>query len=74
MGGMQKHLTTGLQAGLSVVVYLVAGLFLDRWLGTSPWLMLLGILVGVGGMFALFFRMAKELDSPERNSENLEDP
>lgn len=43
--------------------YLIVGLLLDRWLDTFPWLMLAGILVGVAGMFALFLRVAKELNT-----------
>ena len=62
MGGAQRYFSVGLQAGASVVFYLLIGLLLDRWLDTFPWFMLVGILVGVAGMFALFLRIAKELN------------
>lgn len=62
MGGSQKYIGIGLQAGGSVVFYLLIGLLLDKWLGTFPWLMLAGIFIGIAGMFALFLRMANELN------------
>ena len=63
LGGAQRYFSIGLQAGFSVVFYLIVGLLLDRWFDTFPWLMLAGILVGVAGMFALFLRVAKELNT-----------
>lgn len=62
MGGAQRYFSVGLQAGASVVFYLLVGLLLDRWLDTFPWFMLGGILLGVAGMFALFLRVARELN------------
>lgn len=62
MGGAQRYFSIGLQAGASVVFYLLLGLLLDRLFGTFPWLMLVGICLGVAGMFALFLRVAKELN------------
>ena len=66
MGGSQKYIGIGLQAGGSVVFYLLVGLLLDKWLNTFPWLMLIGIFVGIAGMFALFLRMANELNDSEK--------
>ena len=46
--------------GFELVVPLLAGLWigsrLDRWLGTSPWLLLLGTLLGMAAGFLAFFR------------------
>ncbi len=63
MGGSQKYLGIGVQAGASVAFYLGIGLLLDKWLGLFPWLTLVGIFVGIGGMAALFVKMNKELDA-----------
>lgn len=63
LGGAQKYLGIGIQAGASVAFYLGIGLLLDKWLGTFPWLTLVGIFVGIAGMTALFIRMNKELDA-----------
>ena len=69
MGGDQKYMSIGIQAGASVAFYLGMGLLLDKWLGTLPWLTLLGALVGIVGMFALFVRMNRELDKSSRQTE-----
>ena len=45
-----------------VLVGLSAGYFLDRWLGTSPWLMLLFLFLGAGAGFLNLVRAAEELD------------
>ncbi len=44
-------LTLGLQLALSVVVFFFVGRWLDQWLGTSPWLMIAGLAVGIVGGF-----------------------
>ena len=69
MGGDQKYMGLGIQAGISVAFYLGVGLLLDKWLGTLPWLTLVGAFVGIIGMFYLFVRMNKELDESSRQSE-----
>ena len=72
MGTSKRYAGIGIQAGGSVVFYLLIGLLLDNWLNTFPWLMLVGIFIGVAGMFALLFRMSSDLDrqhgSPKEDS------
>ena len=54
-----KELAKGLamlsQIGITVVVCIaigvIAGRFLDDWLGTSPWLLLVFLLLGIGAAF-----------------------
>jgi ATP synthase protein I len=50
------YLTLGLQLALSVVVCFFVGRWLDGWLGTSPWLMIAGLALGIVGGFLQFFR------------------
>ena len=69
MGGAQKYMGIGIQAGASVAFYLGMGLLLDKWLDTLPWLTLLGALIGIIAMFALFVRMNRELDKSSRQTE-----
>ncbi len=69
MGGSQKYMGLGIQAGVSVAFYLGLGLLLDKWLGTLPWLTLVGAALGVVGMFSLFVRMNKELNKSSRQAE-----
>src|SRR5678809_1706897 len=46
--------SVGLELGLSVVIGLLVGYYMDRWLGTEPWLMLgwlvLGLVAGFRGV------------------------
>lgn len=49
--------TAGLELGLIFAVLALGGWALDRWLGTSPWLLLIGCFIGiVGGMYRLIRR------------------
>lgn len=43
--------TIGITMALSVFVGFGAGYALDRWLGTSPWLAVAGMLLGVAAGF-----------------------
>jgi F0F1-type ATP synthase assembly protein I len=58
--------------GLTLVICTVLGLYggriLDRWLGTSPWLMLVGLLLGIAAGFLNLFRSVGLFDG-EREGE-----
>jgi F0F1-type ATP synthase assembly protein I len=41
----------GLQFALSIIVFLYLGQWLDRKLGTAPWLLIAGVFVGAGASF-----------------------
>lgn len=58
-------LTLGLQLALSVVVFFFVGRWLDSELGTSPWLMIAGLALGITGGFIHFFRTAISLGKQE---------
>jgi len=46
-----------LSLALSIVSCLLVGWALDRWLGTSPWLIVAGILLGSVAGFMQFIRL-----------------
>jgi ATP synthase protein I len=48
----------GLTLVISTVLGLWGGYVLDRWLGSSPWLMLVGLLLGIASGFINLFRAA----------------
>lgn len=60
----------GLSAGLRIATEILAallvgaggGIALDRWLGTSPWLLILGFVLGCAAAFVNVMRTARELD------------
>lgn len=52
--------TIGLEMGLSVVLGLLIGFGLDRWLGTAPWLLLLFLVFGFMAGFRRLFSLARD--------------
>ena len=60
--------TIGMTMVLATVIGLAGGYFLDRWLGTKPWLTLIGLGFGIAAGFVNLFRSVK---TAERN---LDDP
>jgi len=50
-----------------VAVGLAAGYFADRWLGTSPWLLLLGLGFGIVAAAVNFYRTIKALNEQDSN-------
>lgn len=46
----------GVQFGGSIVLFAYAGYWLDRRLGTSPWLLLLLVFAGAGAAFYSMYR------------------
>jgi ATP synthase protein I len=49
----------GMTMVLSTVIGLAGGYFADRWLGTKPWLTLIGLGFGIAAGFVSFFRSVK---------------
>ena len=41
----------GVQFALTILVFVFAGVWLDKRFGTSPWLVLVGVVIGAGGGF-----------------------
>ena len=50
-----------------VAVGLAAGYFADRWLGTSPWLLLIGLAFGIVAAAMNFYRTIKTLNEQDPN-------
>lgn len=48
MGQGYSLLTVAMTFALTVALFLLLGRWIDRRLGTAPWLMLVGVVVGVG--------------------------
>ena len=57
----------GFQLAFSILFFMGLGYLADRWLGSRPWLMLVGLAVGLGaGFYAFWLRVA--------NAARKEDP
>jgi ATP synthase protein I len=64
----------GLTLVISTVLGLWGGYLLDGWLGSSPWLMLLGLLLGIASGFVNLFRATGVLDRDGRREERDDPP
>ncbi|MBI1809899.1 MAG: AtpZ/AtpI family protein [Gemmatimonadetes bacterium] len=68
--GGQRLMGLGIQFVVAILLFLYLGMWLDRKLGTAPWFMLVGMLVGAGGGFYSLYRAMvsenKRLDDEER--------
>ncbi len=64
--GNQQGLAFGLRLGIELVVALlvgfVIGYFLDSWLGTRPFLMILFAFLGMGAGISNIFRLVNRMD------------
>lgn len=54
-----RYSTVGLEMGLSVIIGLFVGQWLDARLGTEPWLLLVFLLFGMAAGFRSIFRLAR---------------
>ena len=61
----------GLEGGLSVVVGFLIGTWLDEWLETAPWFLLIfgtaGIIAGYRSMFRMVKRMQSDTETGQKN-------
>ena len=63
-----SYSTLGLEMGLSVAVGAVIGYYIDKWLKTEPWFLIIFIMFGAAAGFRRLYRVAKRLQK-----EDLED-
>ncbi len=58
--GAMEYAGAGLQFALTLLLFLWLGNWLDGKLGTGPWLLMLGVLVGFGaGLYAITHRLPR---------------
>ncbi|MDX1545564.1 MAG: AtpZ/AtpI family protein [Rhodothermales bacterium] len=55
------YMGLGMQVGLGLVFFVGLGYLLDRWLGTLPWFMLAGGLVGMVAVFIYLIRASQAM-------------
>ena len=58
----------GIELGVSVMVGLIGGQWLDKRFGTEPWLLLLGLLFGMAAGFRSVFRALKDLTAAGKSA------
>jgi len=61
--------TMGLEIGLSVVVGFLIGTWLDDWIGTAPWFLLIFGMAGIIAGYRSMFRIVKRMQSDSKTSQ-----
>jgi ATP synthase protein I len=61
-----SYSTLGLEMGLSVAVGAGIGYYLDKWLKTEPWFLIIFLVVGVIAGFRSLYRALKRLQQEDR--------
>lgn len=64
---LSDYLGIGVQIAASFVVFVLAGYWADGRLGTSPLLLLAGVLVGMAGMVLVLMRALKTANRDRKN-------
>jgi len=54
--------SVGFAMVLATVIGLAGGYYLDQWLGTKPWLLLVGLGFGIAAGFMIFFRSVNKAE------------
>jgi ATP synthase protein I len=65
-----SYSTLGLEMGLSVAVGAVIGYYIDKWLKTEPWFLIVFLLFGVVAGFRSLYQALKRL---QKEDEDMED-
>lgn len=63
---ISRYGTVGLELGISVAIGIVIGFYLDKWLGTSPWLTIIMMLCGTISGFKRIYYALKEIEKEEQ--------
>ena len=61
-----SYSTVGLEMGLSVAVGAIIGYYLDKWLHTDPWLLIVFLIFGVIAGFRSLYRALKRLEREDK--------
>ena len=59
--------TVGLTFVVATAGATIAGYFVDRWAGTSPWFTLIGLAVGIAAGFRDLLRSIRKAERQERD-------
>jgi ATP synthase protein I len=63
---VSRYGSVGLEMGFSVAIGILIGYYLDRWLGTSPWLTLFLLVCGVIAGFKRLYYTLREIEREEQ--------
>jgi F0F1-type ATP synthase assembly protein I len=56
------YLSLGLEIAVGIALPILAGYWLDEYLGTGPWILLGGCVLGMVNVFVIIFRLNSKLN------------
>ena len=66
-----KYSALGLELAIAVIIGLAIGYYLDKWLGTGPWMtvvwLAIGFAAGLRSLFRAALRSEKDLEKDEED-------
>jgi F0F1-type ATP synthase assembly protein I len=69
LSALTKLASVGIELSISTIVGMLGGRWLDEKLGTAPWLMLLGLVLGVVAGMRSLIRAARRANQESQTSE-----
>ncbi|WP_419903592.1 AtpZ/AtpI family protein [Kiloniella sp.] len=72
-GGMAVGFRISVEIVAALIMGFGIGYYLDLWLGTKPWLMIIFFFLGIGAAFVNVVRVAKQLENKKHFREDRED-
>lgn len=60
-----EYLSLGAEIAAALLVPILLGYWLDGYFSTSPWLLLIGCLVGIVNIFILIFQLNERLNKKD---------
>jgi len=56
---LMKAVGLGFQIAFTLLACVLLGLWLDNWLNTKPWMLILGVVLGLVNVFKILFDWSK---------------
>lgn len=63
MGEAAPYLGLGIEIMISMVFFVLLGHYADGWLGTAPWLLIVGAFLGLVATGVTLWRTVKDMDA-----------
>jgi F0F1-type ATP synthase assembly protein I len=58
-----EYLSLGAEIAIGLAAPILIGYWLDEYFNTSPWILLVGCVVGIINIFLIIFHLAKRLEN-----------
>ena len=66
MGDAAPYLGLGIELMISMVFFVILGYFADGWLGTTPWLLIVGAVLGMVATGVTLWKTVQDIDARKR--------